>query len=99
MKHNIVESEDLNPHITTTAFNCLRALLVVLEKDIECIDSDQYKLIEMMIDNNNVYIGAIYEVFLENENIEDLTHSLLVFLKKELHNEKVEEKLVGGVER
>lgn len=66
----------------STAFNCLRAMLTVLTKDLLYITEEQSRLVEQLIDFKDVYVGAVYEVFLENEDLEDLTHSLLSLLLK-----------------
>lgn len=66
----------------STAFNSLRAMLTVLSKDLSYITDEQSRLIERLIDHKDVYVGAVYEVFLENEDLEDLTHSLLTLLHK-----------------
>ena len=82
MKKNQVDSDDHSSQMLSTAFNCLRAVLAVLTKDLVYLTEEQARLVDQLIDNQDVYVGAVYEVFLENEDLEDLTHSLLSLLHR-----------------
>ncbi len=64
-----------------TAFNNMRALIQFLHLDLGYLSEDQLKYAEYLIDRNNVAMGAIFEVYSVTEDIEDLTHSIIVTLK------------------
>lgn len=76
-----LEDRHPSPHVSTTVFNVLRAASEVLCEDMGYITPDQFKLIDYLIDKNDVSIGAAFEVYLQNQDLEDLVHSLLTILK------------------
>ena len=69
------------PHVSTTVFNVLRAAVQVLSEEMGYITAQQLKLIEYLIDRNDVSLGAAFEVYLQTEDLEDLVHSLLCIIK------------------
>lgn len=76
-----LEDKHPAPHINTTVFNVLRALIQVLVEDLHYLTGEHSRLLEYLIDKNDVSVGAAFEVYLQTEDIEDLTHSLLTILK------------------
>jgi hypothetical protein len=76
-----LEDRHPTPHVSTTVFNVLRAVISVLHQDMCYITSDQEKLLEYLIDKNDVSVGAAFEVYLQTHDLEDLVHSLISILK------------------
>lgn len=69
------------PKSVNTTFNVLRAIVKVLLNELAYLTESQASEIDSLIDKCDVAVGAAFEVYLQNTDLEDLTHSLLSILK------------------
>lgn len=75
------------PKSVNTTFNVLRSIVRVLHKQLGYLNEPQAKEIERLIGKSDVAVGAAFEVYLQNTDLEDLTHSLLTILKASYLNQ------------
>lgn len=54
----------------------------MLQRDCRYINADQREALENLVDKMDVTLGAMFEVYINNFDIKELAHSILIFLKE-----------------